>query len=417
MKKIIVLISIFVLVSAGTFTAWQINITQAQTDDERIADLRRQIEELENQAKQYRGNIASEREKAATLNREISILQNEIKGLETQISLTGKKIDKTKIEISNVEGHIGQLLDDIKTKKETLTRLILFVNQYDHENLLATLVKNQNISDFFHQEQYVFSVSRQLLTVVDELQETRSQLEGNKQELENKEGELQNLNQTQLQKKNSLSGVKQNKNTVLKQTKGQEAEYQKMLADIEKKKAAFFQELQRLESDILVGGNFIVHVTATNVPARGIKLFRWPEDDYRITQGYGMTTYARRGAYGGAPHNGIDIAGGYGSEIRAIGDGVIVANGYNDGFGYWVAVQHPPYNFVSVYGHLSAIALRVGAEVKAGQTIAYEGSTGNSTGSHVHLSLYKEFFTYVKGTNNQLYFNYFEGSVNPDDYI
>ncbi|HYU65082.1 MAG TPA: M23 family metallopeptidase, partial [Candidatus Paceibacterota bacterium] len=162
---------------------------------------------------------------------------------------------------------------------------------------------------------------------------------------------------------------------------------------------------------------FIIHVTADSVPPAGTKLFQWPESNYRVTQGYGMTKYARRGAYGGAPHNGLDIVGGFGSEIRSIGDGEIVSNGQNDGWGNWVAVKHPN-NMVSVYAHMSAFALlKVGTPVTMGQVIGYEGSTGNSSGSHLHLSLYSNFFTYIKDKNGQLYFNYFEGSLNPLDYL
>ena len=110
------------------------------------------------------------------------------------------------------------------------------------------------------------------------------------------------------------------------------------------------------------------------------------------------------------------MASGYGSLIRAIGDGEIIANGANSGWGNWIAVKHPPINLVSVYGHMSALSpLKVGTQVKAGDIIGYEGATGNATGSHLHLSLYKDFFTYMKGT--ELYFNYFDGSVNPDDYM
>ena len=62
--------------------------------------------------------------------------------------------------------------------------------------------------------------------------------------------------------------------------------------------------------------------------------------------------------------------------------------------------------------------LRVGTQVKAGQIIGYEGSTGFSTGSHLHLSMYKEFFTYInEKKNGQLYFNYADGSINPRDYL
>ena len=108
---------------------------------------------------------------------------------------------------------------------------------------------------------------------------------------------------------------------------------------------------------------------------------------------------------------------GYGSPVQAIGDGEVIANGKNDGWGNWVAIKHSPYNLVSVYAHLSAFEfVRVGSQVKARDVIGYEGSTGFSTGSHVHLSVYKEFFTYIKDNNNQLYFNY-DNTINPKDYL
>ena len=103
----------------------------------------------------------------------------------------------------------------------------------------------------------------------------------------------------------------------------------------------------------------------------------------------------------------------------AVADGQISANGKDEGWGNWGAIQHPnQYNLVSIYGHMSALSfLQVGTPVYAGQVIGYEGKTGNVTGSHLHLSVYKDFFTYVNEKKDQLYFNYFEGSVNPLDYL
>ncbi|MDP2647993.1 MAG: peptidoglycan DD-metalloendopeptidase family protein [Candidatus Yanofskybacteria bacterium] len=413
MKKFIVIILVIVLGMNLNFT--RSLPVKAETEEEKIDDLRRQIEELERQASQYRSSIASERAKANSLKRDIAILQGEIKQIETQIAITSKKIDKTKVEIVTTEEQIFDILDSIQEKRETLTRLLLFINQQDKENLIATLIKNRDLSDFFRQTQYVSNVSNQILTLTDGLRVERDALENNKEQLIVREEDLLELNDEHDQRRRSLSGATQNKNTLLKQTNGQEAQYQKMLADIEKKKAAFFQELKNLESSAILGGNFIVHVKATNLPPKGTRLFQWPEDGYRLTQGYGMTTYARRGAYGGSPHNGIDMASGFGSDIKSVGDGEILANGQNNGFGNWVAVKHVN-DLVSVYGHMSSFApLKVGTQVKMGQVIGYEGSTGNSTGSHLHLSMYREFFTYIK--NDQLYFNYFEGSINPLDYL
>ena len=92
-------------------------------------------------------------------------------------------------------------------------------------------------------------------------------------------------------------------------------------------------------------------------------------------------------------------------------------HGFNDGFGNWVAVRHGG-GLVSVYAHMKAPSgLKNGTTVDLTSIIGYEGSTGNATGSHLHLSLYRDFFTYINDKNGQLYFNYFEGSINPMDYL
>ncbi|OGN00649.1 MAG: hypothetical protein A3B91_03100 [Candidatus Yanofskybacteria bacterium RIFCSPHIGHO2_02_FULL_41_29] len=393
-----------------------------EASNQRIAELQQQIEALEKEAEQYRGNIASEQAKAKSLQGEISVLNNQIKKIQTQIAITSKSINKTSIEIEGIEGNIFDKQRNIDYKKGAIGRVILELYQKDNENLLLILLKNVNISNFFIKIQYASSLNASLLNLVDELKGEKQDLEEEKASLEGKKGELENLNQRQRQQNSSLSQTKTGKNHLLTQTKGQEAAYQKMLTEVEQKKTLFFTELKELETRIIQGGLYILRVQAVNLPPKGTNLFIWPQDDYRVTQGYGCTSYARcgrsRGPYGGAPHNGIDMASGYGSPVKTMGEGEIIANGKNDGFGNWVAVKHPPYNLVSVYGHMSAFEfLQVGTLVKAGQVIGYEGSTGNSTGSHLHLSLYKEFFTYIREKNGQLYFNYFEGSINPLDYL
>ncbi len=398
------------------------NFAYAQSDDQRIEQLRQQIEALEKEAEQYRGNIASEQAKAKSLQNEISILNNQIKKIQTQINITSKNIDKTGVEIEGLEGVIFDTQQKINYKKDTVGKIILSLYKQDQETLVEILVKNQNLSDFLRQTQYNASINTALFNLITELKGEKDVLEKDKADTENKKQELEALNQKQKQQNSSLAQSKTGKNTLLTQTKGQEAQYQKMLAEIERKQTLFFTELKELETRIIQGGLYILHVTAQNLPSKGTKLFTVPEDDYRITQGYGCTSYARcnraRGPYGGAPHNGVDFASGYGSPIKAIGDGEIIANGKNDGWGNWVAIKHSPYNLVSLYSHMSAFEfLRVGTQVKQEQVIGYEGNTGHVTGSHVHLSLYKEFFTYVKETNGQLYFNYFDGSINPLDYL
>jgi murein DD-endopeptidase MepM/ murein hydrolase activator NlpD len=392
-------------------------VRAATADEERIQQLQAQIDALEQQAAAKRAVIATTRGQADSLKKEISILQNQIAVVQAQINATQAKIDKTVIEIGTVQEQIGQKRADISRKRETIGRLVFFLDQRDQENMLASLFKYTQLSDFLSQIHDLANVQNRIMGMISDVKAAKAELESDKVALEGKQEELKELYTQAAQRQMQLSGVQGEKTRVLKVTKGQEATYQKQLTAIEQQKAAFFKELRELELKVISGGLYIVHVKADSVPAAGTKIFTAPEDNTHITQGYGMTTYAKRGAYGGAPHNGVDFSAGFGSPIKAIGAGKIIANGTNKGWGNWVAIQHLN-NMVSVYGHMSSLSpLKVGTDVTQGQVIGFEGSTGKSTGSHVHLSLYREFFTYIKEADGQLYFNYFEGSVNPSSYV
>ena len=416
-------LKIFLIIIIFSFSLLAFRFVSAQTDEDKMVDLRFQIEALEKQAEQYRDTIAQTQEQEKTLKSQITNLKNQISALQTQISLTGKKIDKTKIEINDVQNNIFTTQEKINKQKNTIGQLLLLMDRRDKESLLSIILKNNDLSDYFNQTQSATNVNMSLMDLVDDLQKTENNLNQNRVNLEDKKEDLESFKQQQSSQKTSLDQVTKNKDQLLKDTKGQEAQYQKMLVEVERKQSVFFGQLRELETHVIQGGLYIVQVTASSLPKKGTKLFKWPEEGYRLTQGYGCTKYARcgsrRGPYGGSPHNGIDIAAGYGSSIHAIAEGQIIANGKNDGWGNWVAIQHPnQYNLVSIYSHMSALSfLQVGTNIYSGQIIGYEGATGNVTGSHLHLSLYKNFFTYVNEKKDQLYFNYFEGSVNPLDYL
>lgn len=407
---VLVASSIVLLMAPAAFAA----------EDPRVTELRQQIQQLEQQASQFKSNIAEERAKADSLRKEINLLNTQIQSIENQLALTSKKIERTTFEIRGVEGTIGEKETSISRKKESIGRLVFTLDQYDQENILELLMKSSSMSDFLRQEQYAESVAQELLEVIEDLKHEKAVLEGSRQELKAKERELEQLSTEQMNTKLSLGSAKSGKNTLLTRTKGQEAEYQKMLKEIEKRQAEFFAELIELEQKVIAGGFYNVRVQAKNLPPKGTKIFQppYPKGEYVITQGFGMTSYARRGAYGGKPHSGVDMVAGYGTPVRSIGDGVIIASGVNNpGWGNWIAVKHPN-DLVSVYGHLSSIVpFGQGAAVQVGTVVGFEGSTGNSTGSHLHLSLYKEFFTYTNESNGMLYFNYLQGTINALDYM
>lgn len=393
MRKII---SIFIILASVVILFPRMDVRALTPEEERIEQLRQQIAELEKQAAQYRGNIASERAKASSLQREISILKNQISGIETEISLTSKKIDRTKLEIQNIEGDIFDTEANINKQKETIGRLLVFLNRQDDEPLITTLIKNQSISEFFRQGQYLANINTQLLLLVDDLDRAKKVLEKDKTDLEGKHVELEQLKEQNQAKKLELTFATTSKSTILSRTKGQEAEYQKLLAETERLEREANLEVFRLEEKLRQA------LDPNSLPLARPGLLAWPlQTGGTKTQLYGclQTRHARAyypdcdGGKGGF-HNGLDIAAPFGTPLIAAEDGKVVAMGSApNAYGSWLAIEHTN-GLITAYSHMSARTVDVGQVVKRGEKIGNMGGipgtpgAGLSTGSHTHLMVY-----------------------------
>ncbi|MDH7577407.1 MAG: M23 family metallopeptidase [Bacillota bacterium] len=114
---------------------------------------------------------------------------------------------------------------------------------------------------------------------------------------------------------------------------------------------------------------------------------RWPVRG-SVTSSFG----SRPSPFGGGRsefHNGIDVAAPWGAPIVAAGDGVVVFTGYRPGFGRTVVISHG-YGYRSSYCHVSRYLVKTGAQVKKGEAIALVGSSGRSTGPHLHFMIEKD---------------------------
>jgi len=106
---------------------------------------------------------------------------------------------------------------------------------------------------------------------------------------------------------------------------------------------------------------------------------------FKITSHFGMRTHPISGQR--KMHKGLDLAAPRGTPIRAVGPGKVILSQWVSGYGWMIAVKHPD-GTISRYAHMNSRSpLRVGATVSAGQVIGLVGSTGNSTGPHLHLEI------------------------------
>ena len=160
-----------------------------------------------------------------------------------------------------------------------------------------------------------------------------------------------------------------------------------MLADKKIMSEALANELALFESELKFS------IDPTSVPSGQAGILSWPVDKVRITQRFGMTSFARTGAYNGSGHNGTDFGVTIGTNVRAALSGIVRGTGDTDivcpraSFGKWVLIEHNN-GLSTVYAHLSLIKVSEGDIVVTGDIIGFSGNTGYSTGPHLHLSAY-----------------------------
>ena len=113
----------------------------------------------------------------------------------------------------------------------------------------------------------------------------------------------------------------------------------------------------------------------------------WPVDDGRISSPFGSRNHPKSGDY--QFHSGVDIASDPGKPVKATADGIVSFSGWSGGSGNLVALEHG-FGYSTYYAHNKMLVVKVGQKVKRGDIIGYIGSTGNSTGPHVHYEVWRD---------------------------
>src|SRR3989344_3331265 len=238
------------LLFTANFTFAQIGGIDSNQIKAQIENLEKEIQKLQTEQEKYKSNISGAQAKAVSLQNEINKLNNQIKYLENQIYLTSASINKTAIEIEKTEGNLFDTYEKIEVQKKAVARVLLFLARQDNETLLVSLFKNDNISYFLQQADYANSLNANLVDLISELKGAKNQLESEKNELESKRSELEVLKRKQSYEKSAVSQAKSETNGLLKTTKGQEAEFQKLLTKSEELERQVNLQIFKLEDQL-----------------------------------------------------------------------------------------------------------------------------------------------------------------------
>jgi len=347
-----------------------------------------EIQKLEAEIGQYQTSIDDAESTAKTLSGEIKRLDTEVKKLNAQITLTQKRIAKKELEIKELGTNILDTQDSIKNRQENLAKILDGLRKMENEDMLETFLKYDSLSGFFNELEKIRNLDMSVRQNYEELKVLKIDLEERKKKAEAARKDLKNLQNDLINQREIQKDAKAEKTNLLAATKNQEALYQKLLKEREKRRAEIYDEIRLIENDLKKQIDF------STLPAFGNRILLNPIDGGVITQGFGLNSFSRyTDVYGGNGHNGIDLRAQVGTPVRAAESGVIKATGNSDyicprgSYGKWVLIEHPN-KLATLYAHLSLVRVSPRQEVGRGDIIGYSGNTGYTTGPHLHFTVY-----------------------------
>lgn len=343
-----------------------------EAQDEK-AQLEKALKEAQSTIEDLRDSKGDIESKVTELNQQLIDISARITDLENQLTAKSEDIQETKDELAGAKEREAQQYADMKVR-------IQFMYENGQTSYLEALLSSRNISEFLNSADYIAQIQsydRQKLT---EYQDTVESIVNLEAQLEQEYTDLEALKST----------VESNKATVAAMMRQKESELADISGDIEDAQSDadyYAAEIQAQEELIAAIKRAEAEKAAAGVeehPYTG-GAFRWPcPSSTRVTSDYGTRVSPMSGA--SSNHKGIDIGASAGADIIAAADGTVTAASYSSAAGNYVMIDHGG-GLYTVYMHASSLLVSPGQTVSAGDVIAKVGSTGISTGSHLHFGV------------------------------
>lgn len=361
------------------------------------SQLQSDISKLQQQAKEIQAEINRLKKEANNQAAILAAIQKQIANTQSQIHRCNQEINSINAQIADNNKQIDAKNTEIEEKKYEFNKRIRAIYMSNYDSSLKILLGADNFADFLQLSKMTESITAHDKAMIDDIN-----------------AEIEELNKIKAKNEELLASQVEVKNSVLKQQsnlESQEAEARKIYNDInaaknseEADKAAIDKAIKAKQAEL---DRYAQSGSSSNSFVNSKSGFMWPVPYTRnITSGYGYRW--------GTLHKGIDISAGgiYCKPVVAITDGVVEST-YNScghksvtpdcrcgsGWGNHVKIDHGIINgtwFRGVYAHFDYVApgITAGTRVKQGQVIGYVGTTGWSTGYHLHFSLLKG-YSYV----------------------
>lgn len=293
--------------------------------------------------------------------------EKDIENMQTQMDTLQQSINDSmaRLALANL---------DYNQKKEILANRLVAMYEAGDTEYLDVLLKSKNIIDFVSRYYVIEEMAEYDNRLINEIKTEKENIETTQKQLEEEQAQIKEVKAKSEQTSIVLSNMKTLQSSYAnKLSKGEK--------ELQEKITAYKKEQAEIEAQIMNSTNIPVDIQYTG----GEMLWPVAASGTVITSNFGIREHPIQGIV--KQHTGLDIGGApLGTPVVAALDGVVTYAGWLGGYGNCVMINHGD-GVVTLYGHGNKILTTVGKEVKQGETIMEVGSTGNSTGPHLHFEV------------------------------
>lgn len=344
-------------------------LAMADDVDDQISLYRRQQQELQQQINEAKKNVSNTVIEKNALLKELKEINDDIDSLENTIGQLTAEIGEAETQISATQEEIDNKQRDLDGRMAIFNTRLKQIYEYGEVDFLEVLLQSSSLTDFLTRFEYLRYIADNDQKLLEEVKVLKQSLEDEKASLVAQKESLESKKKTQENKKQELQ-VASDKQQALVNDKQNELALQYDTLE------AFEEASKQIESQIRS-----LQSSSGKAPTSMV----WPcPSSRRVTSPYGTRIHPIKKTK--SMHTGVDIGASSGSSIVAAADGKVIAASYNSAYGNYIIVDHGG-GTSTMYAHMSAFVAHVGDSVTAGQQIGKVGSTGLSTGPHLHFEV------------------------------
>lgn len=374
-KKIITIVLTAVLI-LSSFAGLEPFKTQAASSsvsslEDRYAELEAKLAQLKKDMTKTQNEKSQQLKYKNQLDTEITLVEEQIDNLKKQINALNVQIEENQALLENKESEISENDELFKARLRAMY-------MSGETSVWEMIFSSKNFSEFLKNAEYMKRVAENDRELMEKLNQDKKGIVEARTIIENSKIKLEANKQTMDYKKSSLDKKYKESQTLLNKLASEEKSIQNEQAKINKEMEQIDEEIRQMLQNQGSSGNFVGGQ------------FLWPVPNYStITSKFGWRTLYGQKNW----HTGIDISGAniLGKNIVAANAGTVIkaVTTYTPkkGYGKYVMIDHGG-GYTTMYAHCTSLSVKVGQKVTRGQVVAQVGSTGNSTGPHLHFGIY-----------------------------